>query len=381
MTAWGFRGIALALAAAWLALAGPARADVLYGFTAFPHDYTAESGDEVHALILPNETLYAQHMDQCLPWYEALSGDPFPAWLQGDLAEINSRKTKAQTLYVAMTPTANDRKSLAAACGAEEGEERDLPPEIAGAAFDAPAVETAYLAYVRRIIDTLKPAYVNIGIEMSELALQQPKDWPAFERLFRHTVDGLRQSHPKVKVGLELVLQSIMKPSVGAMVKPAADYGDYVGISFYPYGSAFGEMFGAPALPPPPEQWRAPLRFLRDWTTKPVAFAETGYTTEDVRINVGDGIDFPGTAELQTAFLTDLIDEAVHQRYLFVVWFVPVDYTKLLAKLDALGAGAEWMKIWVHAGLWDAELQPKPAFGVWPRWRSQAAIAAGKPRF
>ncbi len=370
-------GVALAL----LVFGQASKADVLYGFTAFPHDYTEQSADQVHALVLPNETLYAQHMDQCLPWYEVVAGAPFPKWLQGDLAEINSRKTAKQVLYVAMTPTANDRVSLAAACGAEEGQERDPPPEIAGQPFDSPAIEAAYLAYVRRIIDTLKPAYVNIGIEMSELALEHPDQWPAFERLFRSTVDGLRQSHPKVKVGLELVLQSIMKPAVGDMVKPAAEYGDYVGISFYPYGSAFGEARGAPALPPPPEQWRTPFRFLRGWTNKPVAIAETGYASADERIDAAGGLDFPGDPALQQAFLTDLIDEAVHERWLFVVWFVPVDYTKLLAKLEAMGIGADWMKIWVRAGLWDSDLNPKPAFGVWPQWRSQKSIRAGDRRF
>lgn len=380
MTTNGLRAAA-AGALALLVLSATARADVLYGFTAFPHDYTPQSADQVHALILPNETLYAQHMDQCLPWYEVIDGKPFPQWLQGDLAEIGRRKTAGQVLYVAMTPSANDRVSLAAACGAEEGQDRDPPPGIQGQAFDSPAVEKAYLAYVRRVIDTLKPDYVNIGIEMSELALEYPDRWPAFERLFRNTVDGLRQSHPKVRVGLELVLQSIMKPEVGDMVKPAAEYGDYVGISFYPYGSAFGEARGAPALPAPPEQWRAPLRFLRGWTAKPVAIAETGYASADVTIASAGGMLFPGDAGLQQAFLGDLIDEAVHQRWLFVVWFVPVDYTKLLAKLESMGIGADWMKIWVRAGLWDADLDPKPAFGVWPRWRNQKAILADQRRF
>lgn len=382
MAMMGFARRRLWATALVLATAGPAAgADVLYGFTAFPHDYTSESTRQVHERVLPNETLYAQHMDQCLPWYEALSGDPFPAWLMGDLEEIRSYRTPAQTLYVAMTPTANDRHTMAAACGAEEGEERGLPEALDGKDFDTPEVMAAYVNYVRRIIDALGPDYVNIGIEMSELALNHPDRWPAFETLFRHTVNSLRQSHPRVKVGLELVLQSIMKQSVGDMVKPAAEYGDYVGISFYPYGSAFGELFGAPALPPPPEQWREPFRFLRDWTGKPVAIAETGYTTRNVRLEEGGGIDFPGDDALQTAFLEDLIDTAVHDGYLFVVWFVPVDYSKLLAKFAEMGIGAEWMKIWVHAGLWDADLEAKPAFASWSRWKSQVTIRDAEPRF
>lgn len=364
--------------------ASPSASEVLYGFTAFPHDFTAEAVDQVHERILPNETLYAQHMDQCLPWHEALDDTAFPDWLRGDLDEIRSRKLPGQVLYVAMTPSANDRRSLAPACGAEEGEERDLPSSLEGASFASAELQRAYVNYVRRIVDELQPQYINIGIEMSELALQHPEEWPAFEALFRHTVDALRASHPNVKVGLELVLQSIMKPEVTALVRPAAEYGDYVGISFYPYGSAFGETLGAPALAAAaPAQWQQPLEFLRTWTRKPIAIAETGYTTETVSISAGffSKIEFPGTAALQQEFLTDLIDEAVHSDYLFVVWFVPIDYPKLLAKLEDMGVGAEWMKIWSFAGLFDQDLQPKPAFDLWARWRQQAEMKNAPRRF
>lgn len=373
------------LALIGLLAAAPAdAADVLYGFTAFPHDWTVEAVDQVHEQILPNETLYAQHMDQCLPWHEALEGSDFPAWLRSDLDEIKSRKRPGQVLYVAMTPTANDRRSVAPACSSEEGEERELPPSLEGASFSSAELQRAYVNYVRRIVDTLQPDYINIGIEISELALKHPDEWPAFEALFRHTVDSLRVSHPRLKVGLELVLQSIMKPEVTSLVKPAAEYGDYVGISFYPYGGAFGEAFGAPALPEGvPDQWRTPLVFLRGWTDKPIAIAETGYTTQDVTLSLGfaNEVEFRGSAELQTAFLQDLIDEAVHSRYLFVVWFVPIDYPKLLAKLDEMGMGAEWMKIWAFAGLFDQDLQPKPSFSLWAQWREQAAIKSSARRF
>lgn len=354
--------------------------EVLYGFTAFPHDLTAQATEQVHQRIKPISTLYAQHMDQCVPWHQVLAKTPFPQWLERDLEEIRQRKGPTQTLYVAVTPTKNDRRTLAAACGDEEGKERWMPWSLRNAKFDSPAVRFAYTTYVQRIVDALNPRYLNIGIEMSELALKHPAEWPAFDRLFRHTVDALRKSHPDVKVGLELVLQSIMKPSVSALVKPTAEYGDYVGISFYPYGSEFGEKFGAPALPPPPEQWRGPLRYLRNWTTKPVAIAETGYTTANIRLESA-GVDFRGDVKLQEAFLRDLMDEAIRDRYLFVVWFVPIDYTRLMDKFRSLGRHDEWMNIWVNAGLYDAQLQPKPALAAWQLWRRQAELKAAPPRF
>lgn len=353
-----------------------AQADTLWGFTNFPHDLTPESAAQVHELTVPRSTLYAQHMDQCVPWAEVLSGAAFPVWLRNDLAEIRAYRKPHQTMYVAVTPTQNDRQTLAEACGAKEGTTRRMPAALRGRAMDDPAVIAAYLAYVRRIADALEPAYMNIGIEMSELALRHPLGWPAFATLFRQTVDGMHASHPGIKVGMELVLQSIMAPRVGDMVRADAEYGDYIGISFYPYGGSFGELFGAPRLAPPPGEWQKPFAFLAGWTSHPVAIAETGYASAGTRVNEAGGIDFPGTPDLQQAFLRDLVTEARARRWLFVVWFVPVDYTRLYDRMVAAGGGAEWMKIWMLTGLFDASLAPKPALSDWP----VAATAASAPQ-
>jgi len=305
-------------------------------------------------------------MDQCVPWAEVLSGDPFPDWLQNDLAEIRAYRQPHQTMYVAVTPTQNDRRTLAEACGPDENDTRRMPRELRNRTLDDPVVMAAYLAYVRRIADALSPTFMNIGIEMSELALRWPDEWPAFATLFRRTVDGMRASHPGVKMGMELVLQSIIAPRVGDMVRPDAEYGDWIGISFYPYGGAFGEVFGAPPLPAPPGEWREPFAFLTQWTDHPLAIAETGYATANTRIEDAGGVNFPGNPDRQRAFLRDLVAEADARRWLFVVWFVPADYTRLYERLAATGAGAEWMKIWMHTGLFDASLTPKPALSDWP---------------
>src|SRR5215510_13979112 len=93
---------------------------VLYGFTAFPYDLTLEAIDRVHEIILPNSNLYAVHFDRCLPWREALENKPFPEWLQRDWQDIKDHIPATHTVYVAVTPTAIDRHSLAPACGEKE---------------------------------------------------------------------------------------------------------------------------------------------------------------------------------------------------------------------------------------------------------------------
>jgi hypothetical protein len=343
--------------------AAPATAEPLWGFTAFPYDLTPESEDRVHAIIQRHADLFAIHMDNCLPWAEAMSGDPFPDWFAADWAGVRARIPPGHTVYVAMTPTDNDRQSLAPQCGRSEDRPARHPRGIRGKALDDPAVIAAYIAYLRRQIDFFRPAYVNIGIEMSEMSLRAPELWPGFERLYLESVAALKQSHPQVKVGIELGLQSITDPRVGAQVRRAVEASDFMCLSFYPYAAEAGvKLFGAPSLPDPPDQWRTPLDWVRGYTDKPLAVCETGQPARTVELP-GLGVTLPGDIAGQAAFVRDLVRVARRDDYLFVVWFITVDYERLMAVLPG---AAEWMWIWAHTGLFASDLSPRPALAEWP---------------
>jgi len=63
-----------------------------------------------------------------------LADAPLPAWLDASWQDVKRRLPKDRIVYLAMTPTATDRETLAPACGASEDEPLPLPPEIAGKA-------------------------------------------------------------------------------------------------------------------------------------------------------------------------------------------------------------------------------------------------------
>lgn len=341
---------------------------VLYGFTGFPHDFTATAEDEVHSIINPNSTIYAIHMDTCLPWKQALYNQPFPSWITRGWNSIKARIPEGRPLYIAMTPTSFDRYTLANPCGSTEDTPGAMPALLAGAKFNNLYVMRAYTNYVRRVIQAFNPSYVNIGIEISEMALEHAEEWPAYEALFHHVRAQLRTYHPAVKVGIELVLQSLMHPPIGALVKSTVEASDYIGISFYPYSSEYGVALGVPPLPAGDQQWLGPLNWLRTYTTKPIAICETGYTTKDIVIPAGPiNLGFYGDEAKQEAYLRDLITIAKRDRYLFAIWFVPVDYEKLLVTRSDIAA--EWWRIWVNTGLFNSELQPKPAWSQWQSWK------------
>ena len=285
----------------------------------------------------------------------------FQSGLRTDWVDIRSRIPDQMPISLHLTPTQNDRYTMAYQCGSAEG---DVQQSLFDSkAYNDPEVINAYLKYIRRAVDVFKPRFLTIGIEMSELSLSHPDEWEPFAELMNATLEGLRSSHLEVKLGVEFVLQSLLLPRVAEQVKPLVEKLDFIGISFYPYGSEFGKFYGAPALPEPPAQWREPLRWLRGYTNKPIAIVETGYTTKTREVL---GVQFPGNEALQEAFLKDLLTFAKEDNYLFVVWFVPVDYEKLLGKLPDT-ANNEAAKIWVNAGLLDSDLNPKPAWELWPR--------------
>jgi hypothetical protein len=336
----------------------------LYGFTAFPYDLSLEAIDKVHEIILPNSNLYAIHRDDgCVPWAEALSGAPFPDWLTKDWADIKARVPAEMPISLHLTPTQQDRRTMAYQCGDAEGEVGIMPAALEDKIYNDPQIMTAYLNYARRIADIFEPTFLTVGIEMSELSLRHPDEWEPFAELMDATLEGLKASRTRLKIGAEFVLQSLLLPRVAAQVKPLIERLDFLGISFYPYGGEFGELYGAPALPPPPAQWREPLEWLRGYTNKPIAIVEAGYTTKDREVF---GVRFPGNEELQEAFLNDLLAFAKEDNYFFVVWFVPVDYEKLLRKLPET-TNTQAAHIWVNAGLFDSNLNPKGAWELWQK--------------
>ncbi len=301
---------------------------------AFPYDATIGAIKTTVEMAADNSDLHAVHLDLigCVPWEQAMSGEPFPSWITDEFSRARARFGSSHTMYVSVTPTDQSRVEMVPQCGLDEGTTAPWPGSIDGRPYDDPAVQGAFAAWTQRVVDELEPAYLVVGIEISELVVNARDRWDEFASLYDHVRRELRGSHPDLLVGPEMVLQSLMDDRVGTTVSPLVESSDFLGISFYPYGSETGERVGVPPLPPPPDQWRVPLEWLKTYTDRPIAIAETGYTTETVHLESVD-MSFAGDAALQQHFLTDLLDTATRDKYLFVVWFVPIDYTPLVEKI------------------------------------------------
>lgn len=349
---------ALALLAT-TAMPGSAAGGPFFGFTPFPYDFTAEAVEKTRQIITPNSGLYALHLDDGIPWKEAMANRGFPARVQNEWDNWASVIPSGHAVYVGLAPLAKDRKSLAPARGERDGE--PMPVEIKGVRLDDNRVKRAYLNYARRAVIQFKPDFLNLGIEAGELAARDPSRWPEFVSLYEYVASSLKREFPQMKVGISFGLQSLRKPSMARLAKPVIDQSDYLCLSFYPYTSPFGERFGEPALPAGKDAWREPLDWVKGFSSKPIAVCETGFSSQDVNIRSFD-LEFRGNPETQAAYVRDLLQTAKRDGYLFVVWFLAIDYDKLYAKMPK---GSEINLMWRNIGLFDGELRAKPAWNEW----------------
>lgn len=343
-------------------LSPPAGARPLYGFTPFPYDSTDEAQTRTLDIVRNNANVHALHLDDGIPWEELLDGKPNPKRVQREWDDWTRAIPTGRPVYLALAPLAKDRKSLAPTKG-EAGTSTSLPWSLKLARLDDDKVKAAYLEYARRAVKQFRPSYLNLGIEAGELAARDPKRWPQFEVLYRHVATALKRDNPRLQIGISFGLQSLMKPGVGDLAKALVQSSDYLGLSFYPHMSPFGEKFGDPPLGEREQAWRAPLDWVQRYTNKPIALCETGYSSMNAELP-SYNLKIKGDPLLQASYVRELAQLAERDNYLFVVWFLSVDYDLLYERMSATPDN-EVNLLWRNIGLWSGDIKAKPGWAEW----------------
>ncbi len=354
-----FAAVACALVALTTA---PAGARPLYGFTPFPYDSTDEAVTRTLDIVRNNANVHALHLDDGIPWDELLDAKPNPKRVQREWDNWTRVIPTGRPVYLALAPLAKDRKSLAPTKG-EAGTSSSLPWSLKLARLDDDKVKAAYLEYARRAVKQFRPSYLNLGIEAGELAARDPKRWPQFEALYRNVATALKRDNPRLQIGISFGLQSLMKPGVAELAKPLVDASDYLGLSFYPHMSPFAEKFGDPPLGEREQAWRAPLDWARRYTDKPIALCETGYSSMNAELP-SYSLKIKGDPVLQASYVRELAQLAERDNYLFVVWFLAVDYDRLYERMSGTPDN-EVNLLWRNIGLWSGDIKAKPGWAEW----------------
>ncbi len=328
------------------------------GFTPWPYDATANAVNFVYSEVALRGDFIAHHLDAGVPWNEALNGLAYSADLEAELTARLSGTPANMRTYLALSPLNGTRNGLADYWGTAPNQPLPAPWNILE--FDDPDVITAYTNFATDLIQRFNPEYFNLGIEVSELALN---DMAAYDRLvtFTETVSGaLKSQFPNVQLMISVALKtptSAEAAIIRAELPRIIQHVDALGVSVYPYIFFNHADRGDPTNLP--AEWLSQVVSLAGG--KPIAIAETGWAAERLTIPAFS-VDVDSSAAFQDAYVNALFSAAETLDAEFIVWFALVDF-------DALWNGALLQDpvahIWRDTGLYDEALNPRPAMDTW----------------
>jgi hypothetical protein len=328
------------------------------GFTTWPYDATVEAVNFVNTEISARGDFIAHHLDGGIPWQEALDGTAYDPAVEGEIqGRLNSTPAN-QRLYLAISPFNTGRDSLAGNWGAGTNEPLQAPWDTRD--FDDPEVIAAYTNFARDMITRFDPTYFNLGIEASDLLVNDQDRFNRFVTFATQVSAALRADFPNLRLMVSVALKSpgsARAQTIAANIGPLIDLIDVVGISVYPYVFFDHADKGDPANLP--ADWFSQIQNIANG--KPIAVAETAWIAERLEVPTFN-VDVMATAQNQADYMTELFAEAAALNAEFVVWWALVDF-------DALWNGVLGQdpvaRIWRDTGLFDEALNARPALDVW----------------
>jgi hypothetical protein len=294
------------------------------------------------------------HFDDGVPWQEALVGAPYAGNWLAELDYKLAHIPAGHVTYLAITPIAFSRDTLAGHRGAAPNE--PLEPPWDTLSFDAPEVIAAFTAHAEYMIARFQPDFFAYAIEANMLFSLKPEAWPAFVTLARATYDSVKARHPALPVFLTLQAESfhLDPPGQAEAISQILPYTDMIAVSSYGFVVAAdpsglsGDHFGALAALAP---------------GKPFAISETGWPAEDVTAPYPTFI--PADETWQRAYVERMLGDADALAAEFIVWFMGRDYDAFWETQLQFLPTAPLIRLWRDTGLYDGEGRARPALAAW----------------
>jgi len=323
------------------------------GFTQWPADLTDEgiaiARDYAHA----RGDIVSVTFIGGIPWPEAYDGKPLSKDVQDNMSYRPPAGTK---LFLSISPLNKDRRDLAPYWS--DAENQPLPKPWDKEPLNSPRVKRAYLNFVMRAVDTMRPDFLAIGVESNILLSRDLNKWRQLKELHRDTYAAIKKVYKGLQVFFTtdvLHYRRLTRDAKGSdQEKEVADmmrYSDRFAMSVYPHMS--------PEVPRP-----VPGNFL-DFATrfkKPIVVAESGMTSRNVDLK-SYGTTLRGSDADQQQFTELLLKTAARDNYEFVINFSTTDSERLVARLrpplDDLA------RIWAYTGMQTSDKRPKLASAVW----------------
>lgn len=337
----------------------PASRSFHMGFTPLPYDFTEAAFADTYERIAANGDIIAHHLDEGVPWTEALENRPYADNVRQDIQRRVNGTPAGKAVFLSITPLALTRTGLAQYWSADSHMEN--PASFQDAPLDSDQVKQAFTAYALEMIRTFRPKYFAYAIEISDLADAGPTR-DAFVALAAHVYREVKAAHPDLMVFPTYTLGNgdYLDRGLASLMRDLAPYTDVVAVSTYPY---VWDGVGGDASRLPADWFSKVGRILPD---KPFAVAETGFLGGDYT-NLMSLVWINSSTDSQAAYVRRLFGEADALDAEFVIWYVPRDYDPLWEKMRANGMN-RWFAQWMRTGLWTAGGEGRPALTDWQAW-------------
>ena len=349
----------------------PAARSFRMGFTPLPYDLTPEAFDETYIRIADHGDIVSHLFDEGVPWTAAANGTTFHPNVEADIARRLAGTRRDSAVLLSVTPLAQDRVSLAGEWAEAGG--MPLPERLAGLSFDDPDVVSAFVGYALRMIDRFDPDYFAYALEISDLA-GDPAARESFVGFADEVHRAVKRVHPDLPVfpTWSLGNRTAFTEELRSFMEEMEPYSDILAVSTYPYvwDGVGGEAERLPA------DWFS--KFAETMPDKPFAVAQTGFLSGTYR-NLPNLVWISAGPEDQAGYVGALLEEAERLGAEFVIWYVPVDYDALWARLESMGM-SQWFAQWMRTGLWSSDFQPRPALAVWMDWLALPVWEGGADR-
>lgn len=327
----------------------------LYGFFPSPPKATTESIIETYAAI-------GQHGDvallqQNIPWADFVDSPEAESPVITDIANqhILAHQNGLEVIFVVDPLNGLNRREFQ---GLPEGWE---------ASFANPDIRAAFRNYTLRIVREFRPRYLGLASEINTYQDTHPDDFPYYLSLYNEVYALVKAEAPETQIFVTFQWEELnnLMPTVAQgepyeinwhQMEQFEPNLDLWVISSYPF-----VVF--PSGAEIPDDYYSPLLAR---TSKPVAVAEGGYTSEPVG-------PFPGDPQSQVDYLNAIHSQLGGERLVFWIYLLINDfdinsYAPLLEE-HGQGDDIETLGMFASVGLTTSERVPKPALEVWDSFR------------
>jgi hypothetical protein len=313
--------------------------------TAFP-DWRFENLDDKDLLSLHVDDFWGVPWDQC----DASGCTPPAAWVAKWTTFANDAKSKGKTLYLALSPL-GARKTLAARLDSNGNKVENWAPVDANGCYpfasdaDATTHRTAYISYLRYLVNLVGPAYLSPAVEINIPFTQCPLQKTAWIAWYTDVHHAVQAAYPTLPVFATFQMEHLygiadsQSACNGGVSRPAcfdarlaealSIPGDRIAFSTYPFLWKYLPDY---SYTYPPDTYAR----VRNATARKIWISETGWAAVKILQSYPHGASgscgadripasIANDAELGN-YLGWLLGEAQSESFETVIWWLNRDY-------------------------------------------------------